>query len=256
MGDYGAAVSQKGYDVKTCADRFLVYSSAFQTLKIYNTYTVSTTKPSAGGAHNIITITHNLGYYAPFFVVFNGSTTIGTLKSYFFSDSTGFRKMHDYVRNYQNYMEIEVDDYFDDEGTAAGATVYFTVYLFLDDFRTVAESSINSGASSGASSTDYGFRISKVGFDVKSCVDKDCVITSSQFSQIVHKKGSSTSSGTTMSISHSLGYIPAAFPYIRPSGTSYIKLCYTSSFLTGSIDLYDIASGDVVYYIIFKNKLT
>ena len=44
--DFGSAVSQKGFNVKDCADRFLVYSSKFQTLKIYNSYSVTGTIPA------------------------------------------------------------------------------------------------------------------------------------------------------------------------------------------------------------------
>jgi len=84
MRDFGAAVSQKGYDVKTCADRFLVYSSAFSNLKINNVYSVSTTIPTAGNI-NTITITHNLGYFAPVIVIYNGSTTRGITNSFFMS---------------------------------------------------------------------------------------------------------------------------------------------------------------------------
>ena len=244
--DYGAAVAQKGYDVKTCADRFLVYSSAFQTLKVHSTHAVTTTRPSAGT--NTITITHNLGYLAPYFVVYNGSTTRGVGTSFFFNDG-------DYTfvtRQYTNRLEIDVDDLFDFFGTNDGATVYFTVYLFLDDFRTIAASTINTGTTSGASSSDYGFRISKPGFDVKTCGDVDCIVSSSFFNQIVHKKGIDT----TGTVAHGLGYLPNFLIYIKQSGQSYLT---SFGFLDGSVDTTNIyplvGGGDSAYYVIFKDKL-
>lgn len=255
--DYGAAVSQKGYDVKTCDDRFLVYSSAFQTLKIFNTYSVNTTIPASGV--NTITITHNLGYYAPFVVLYNGSTSVGTSNTYFFCDSLGFSFTEDYYNNTKNHLNtltIDVDEFFDD--VTAGATVYFTVYIFLDDFRTISEKLVNTGVTSGASSTDYGIRISKDGFDVKTCDDINCVMSSSFFSNIVDKKGIATaSSDGIMTISHGLGYFPGTLIFKKfavgdPNGSDYINYV-TTTISTTDIQEY-LNNGDSLYYIIFKQK--
>lgn len=48
--DYGARVSQRGYDVKTAADRFMVYSSAFRTLKVFSVSSLTGTAPSGNSA--------------------------------------------------------------------------------------------------------------------------------------------------------------------------------------------------------------
>jgi len=242
--DFGAAVSQKGYDVKTCADRFLVYSSAFQTLKIFNTYSVSTTRPSSG--ENVITINHNLGYYAPFFVVYNGSTTRGVGSSFFMNDSSFAIN----ARMKVNTLEIHVDDFFDLLETNDGATVYFTVYIFLDDFRTVTEKNVNTDLTSGASSSDYGFRISKPGFDVKTCADKDCTLSSSFFNQIIHKKGITTSD----TIAHNLGYVPNFLKYTRYSGGDYIFFDGLMGSMTTTELNTTVLPGETAYYIIFKDK--
>jgi len=252
MGDYGAAVSQKGYDVKTCADRFLVYSSAFQTLKIFNTYSVSTTIPASGD--NTITINHNLGYLAPFIVLYNGSSSIGTSNTYFFCDSYFSSFTQDYWNNCRQYtdkLEIDVSSFFDDGTT--GATVYFTVYIFLDDFRTVAEQNINTSTTSGASSNDYGIRISKSGYDVKTCADIDCVLSSSFFNQIINKKGILTSTADDLySISHNLSYFPSVLVYYRSSGNSYMN--YDTSIIQNNSIQRFLYNGDKLYYIIFKQK--
>jgi len=252
MGDYGIAVSQKGYDVKTCADRKLVFSSAFQTLKVFSTHSVNTTIPSSG--INTITINHNLGYYVPYIVVYNGSsnTNRGTGNSYFFSDAVNYHEPIQ-TRQYTNRLEIRVDEYFDDDESVSGDTVYFTVYIFLDDFSTISEKNINTSTTSGGSSTDYGIRISKEGYDVKTCADIDCVASSSFFSQIIHKKGTSTSSNIT----HNLNYIPNFLRYVKPSGVSYITYeTLGVKATTTKIDLNLAADGsETGYYIIFKDKL-
>ena len=256
MGNIGMAVSQPKYDVKDSADRFKVFSSSFQTLKIFNTYSVSTTIPTAGNV-NTITITHSLGHFAPFFVVYNGSTSIGVADSYYMADKTNYpiydNDSYSGLRMYENTLEIKVDEYFDESYSSAGDTVYFTVYIFLDDFRTVAENNINTGVSSGASSTDYGERISKTGYDVKTCTDEQCVLSSSFFNQIVHKKGIDTSGDSTVSISHNLGYEPSAIAFIKV-GDNIVGFPNT---LISSTDIKLVTGGGIdVYYIIFKSKLT
>jgi hypothetical protein len=279
MADYGSAVSQKGYDVKTCADRFLVYSSAFKNLKVYNRYSVSTTVPASGGADNTITINHNLGYYAPFLVVYNGP---GNNIAQLMTDDDGYTLHFSRVYNSVNTLTIVVDENFGfNRPLNPGDTVYFTVYIFLEDFTTVAESNINSSTSSGASSTDYGIRISKDGYDVKTCTYDQLVLSSSFFTSICHKIGINTSGGL-MTVSHNLGYVPACLAYIKKTGESVIRMCegmpYYLNILGGGSEgfFYKVSAttlsagenylnfpdsewrpGNTLYYIIFKDaKLT
>lgn len=248
MADYGAAVSQKGYDVKTCDDRFLVYSSAFQTLKVFSVSSVSTTIPSSGT--NTITITHNLGYYAPYLVVYNGSTTRGVATSYY-GEMDGDNYYPLTCQMSTTTLKIIVDDAFDTLTSSAGDTVYFTAYVFLDNFDTMSESIINTGTSSGASSTDYGIRISKPGYDVKTCDDINCIMSSSYYSHIVDKKGIKDLDSTA-TVSHGLGYYPVSLGYLKASGTSYLQKI-TLEISTNQIN-YIVGSGDDLYYIILKNK--
>jgi hypothetical protein len=246
--DYGAAVSQKGFDVKTCDDRFLVYSSAFRTLKIANTYSVTSTIPASEFADaHVITITHNLGYFAPVIVVYNGSTTRGVSQSFTMSEEFS----HLDLRINANSLDIVIAPFFDAGISNYGDTVYFTVYSFIETFDTYAASVINSGTTSGSSSTDYGFRISKEGFDVKTCADVDCMISSSFSTNIVHKKGTNTS-GT---VSHDLGYIPSFLSFVKNSGEDFLRLSdFPESITTSSIN-FTVGSGETYYYIIFKSKI-
>ena len=332
--DYGVAVSQKGYDVKTCDDRFLVYSSAFQTLKIFSVTSLSIVLPNGSSADftanagtDVITsnghglsngnqvnfttdgalpgglleyteevyfvinaaintfqvsltpggsavditstgsgihswwndmakavIEHNIGFYSPYLIIYNGSSRRGVTNS--FLDSDGYGQQYALTtRNRINRLDVVLPNYFDDDATQPGDTVYFTVYMFLDDFGTIAARSINSGTSSGASSTDYGIRISKAGFDVKTCDDKDCVLSSSFFNNIVHKRGIEYGNTGDIVITHSLGYVPSALIWLRDEANSYMS---SASFSIDATDLQLFASGEVnyyCYYLIFKNKL-
>lgn len=247
MGNWGMAVSQKGYDPENCADRFLVFSSAFPTLKIFNVYSVSTTIPASGsGLTNKITINHNLGYFAPALVVYNGSTTIGTNKSYFMSDN-GFPLN---INIYTNKLEILVDEYFDQGFSNNGDTVYFTVYQFLDDFSNFTASIIGTGTSSGSSSNDWGFRISKAGYNVETCTNEQCIISSSFSTRIIHKKGVIN----TGNVTHSLGYPASFLGFIKLSGDSF--LTYIAFIASDTNTLYpNLSTGEEFYYVIFKDKI-
>ena len=314
MGDYGSAVSQKGYEVKTCADKFLVYSSAFQALKVFNTYAISvtyidhepdwgtmtstnistdtitsaghglldgagitfwedTTLPSpitdtetyyiinkttntfqvsftkGGSAINLTTaggvndwdesgttstvIDHNLGYLAPFILIENGS--VSNIVA-----SNGAQ--------YKNRFKANLSW----DETKYGDTVDFTVYIFLEDFRTVTETNINTGTTSGTSPDDYGLRISKAGYDVTTCADVDCVLSSSFTNLMIHKKGSG-SYVLNNTIAHNLGYMPNFLAYASLGSGDYEYLTYVTNYTAiNSSQILITVSSSKIYYIIFK----
>lgn len=66
MKDYGIKISKPGFDVKTCADKDLVFSSKFDTFRVHSTGIGSFT---ANGALQTATIAHALGY-VPAFMLF------------------------------------------------------------------------------------------------------------------------------------------------------------------------------------------
>lgn len=325
--NYGSAVSQEGYDVKSAADRLLVYSSAFSNLKIYNTYSLSTTIPDGASANftaatddtitssghglnngdvvnftttgtlpgglyefssgyyyyviekttntfkvsltssgssiditstgsgthtwyrdtNVIDINHNLGYLAPAIMIYNGSTTIGQTNSYLMSDSGA---PFDFNIS-TNRTRILIPSAFDLGFSNPGDTIYFTVYQFLDTFDSYSNSTINTITTQGDVANDYGIRVSKEGFGVKTCDDIDCIFSSSFFSNIIHKKGTDT----TGTITHNLGYIPSFLAYVKISGNDFLSsypfgVATTTTTLESGVDV----TGDTLYYIIFKSK--
>lgn len=334
MGNLGAKVALNSYDVNTAADRFLTYSSAFRSLKIFsatavtgtaptnntasftadagtnyltsashglsngdqlnfltdgtlpggletfdynypwggelyyvinkttNTFQVSLTQggsavdiTSAGsGTHDWyndtvkIVVQHNFGYLAPAIWVYNGSTTIGTTKSYFMSDAA-FLPLQ--TRQYTDRTEVYQGATIDGGATNPGATLYFTCYQFLDTFDEYTSDTITSGTTTSAESQDYGIKVSKDTFDVKTCASTDLVLSSSFLTSIIQKKGTDT----TESISHGLGYIPSYLGYIKPNGESFLasardQVSVSTTELSGAI----ITLGDVFYYVIFKAK--
>jgi len=218
MADFGALVTLKGYDAENCPDRFLAFSSSFQNLKTFSRYSVSVTIPTAGNI-NTITINHNLGDFAPFFVVYNDTSND---KAYFMSGKNGYT-LHNFIRQYANKLEIDVDGDYASWFGSAGQTAYFTVYLFLDDFATVSEEILSEAGSAGASGNDYGIRVSKDGFDVDNCTDDQLAFSSSFFTALVNQKGIDDAGGAS-TILHGLGYIPSALAYGQRDGDDFIKM--------------------------------
>ena len=68
MGNYGLKVSKAGYSVLTTTDNNLVYSSKFDTLRVFASGSgyITADYPNT----TIVTITHSLGY-RPAFVVYS-----------------------------------------------------------------------------------------------------------------------------------------------------------------------------------------
>ncbi len=235
MSDYGIAISQNGYDVKTCADRFLAYSSAFQGLKVFSKTTLVIPAESDG------IITHNLGYLAPFMVFGpDGSLWYGT----------------------QTTTTLTITN-----GYGVQKTVY--VFIFADDFSTVAEKVVNTSTGSGSPSSNHGMKVSQEGYDVKTCTDSQLMFSSSHFTALMDKKGTvvSTSDFEPVTISHGLGY-PADFLVFTGSdvsispffGNSIMNICEidSSALSLGIIEdlpLGMYAIGIKFFYIILKCKL-
>lgn len=244
--DFGIGVSQKGKDVKTTADRFFTVSSAFQSLKIRPVTSETTTIPTAGNV-NTITVTHNLGYYAPAIIVYNGSTTRGQGTSYFMSDSMFPLD----IEIAANTIKINVADDFDFPTSATGDTVYFTVYSFIDTFDSFTAPVLSTDTTASSQGNDYGFRVSKPGFDVKTCADVDCIISSSFSTTTIHTKGTDTS-GT---VAHDLGYIPGYIAFAKLPEDSFLYLANDITSVN-TTDLEWIRDfSETLYYVIFKSKI-
>jgi hypothetical protein len=194
---------------------------------------------------NSITFTHNLGYYAPFIVSYNGSTTLGQTKSYFMSDS--LQPLNCEMST--TTLKINVDSLFDQGFSNNGDTVYFTAYVFLDDFTSYTADNILSADATTVDNNDYGFAVSKDGFDVKTCDKDDLVLSSEFFTNTVHKKGTQSSS---TSIVHGLDYFPAFLSYTKYSGDSFLSIDPYSMILDDENATFTLGAGDVGYYVIFK----
>lgn len=75
MGDYGAKVSQPGYDVLTATDKQLVFSSKFNTFRVFMNGTGSVNLN--GSTPQTFEVTHGLGYVPAFMVLSEIHTDFG-----------------------------------------------------------------------------------------------------------------------------------------------------------------------------------
>ena len=237
MADYGFKTSLRGYDIKDCDDRFLSYSSSFNTLKVFSKTVVTSS--------TLITINHNLGEFAPFIV---------------FENNSG-KPSYD-VKQYINKIEVNGED---------ELARTFTIFLFLNNFDTIAENIVGSATTLGALSSDYGLKVSKDGYDVKTCTDDQLVFSSSYFSDLINIQGSDLPSSTGITtVSHGLGYSPDFLAFRQKTGESFIaphpfdksgeeRASIDDTDLT--IFTYDDRSlGTYIktttyYYVIFKRKI-
>jgi len=259
MGNFGSAVSKKTYDVKSSADRFLIYNSSFQTLKIYKKVKVTGTLP--------ITITHNLGYYCPFEVIAHNTPKFAysdPWKRIPFSDGAFYNSVN--ARGYTDKIIIVDGDVTPEDSNS------YTVIIYLDNFATVSESSINTATTTKGSNDDYGIRISKDGYDVKDCTDEQLVLSSEQdFGEIIHKKGIDNDRTGQAIVSHNQNTPLKFLAFQKNTSESFITPTVRRGRTTLTLDgayidsdyLYmgvDTGSGGFsssydFYYIMFKNQL-
>lgn len=84
MSNYGIKVSQPGHDVKTAAKERLVFSSQYDTLKLFKSGSGTVNVPhnadifTAGKA--TVEVTHGLGYKPAFFVFVNNPAWVDSAR--------------------------------------------------------------------------------------------------------------------------------------------------------------------------------
>ena len=178
MSFYGIKVSKPGDDVKTVAEKDLQFSSDLSTLKIYTQGDTSVTTNGSGNA--TITITHNLGY-APAHYVWvkhtasdsyldastyaNSFSPITNCPNNWFSSIVSSESGLSSISAYTTTTTLVINI----SGASASTTYYFRYYIFVDNAQQVT------GSSSVSLTNDYGFKISKAGYDVKSAPEHQMV---------------------------------------------------------------------------------
>ena len=199
MGDIGIKVSQKGYDVNTCPDYRLLYSSSWPLLEIYAEGSFEIENMD----EDVTVFNHDLGY-APVF--------------------SGFIVSNTESKNSHSIEVLRVDE---DNLVWLGATGLHwggsaTLYYFI--YRNSLETNftsdiIETSSESPATGEDFGFKISKDGSDAGGTDMKDFTIHSSAMSLQIQKIITGDVDWLFHEeISHSLGYTPLFFYYFKSGG--------------------------------------
>lgn len=81
--DYGAKVSQKGFNVLTCSDKELVFSSKFNTFR--TAFNGSSSQLLDGSSPKVWEFTHGLGYVPAFMVLSEIHTDFGGASGDFYT---------------------------------------------------------------------------------------------------------------------------------------------------------------------------
>jgi len=125
MADYGLKVSKSGEDVKTATGDDLVFSSAYNTPKIFMEGVGSVAVND--GADGTVEITHSLTYKPSYLVYMEGiADTNKVWFSHQPSDVTGeFAWSENMVDATKLYIKVSND-------TGSNDTFYFYYYIFYD----------------------------------------------------------------------------------------------------------------------------
>jgi len=204
---YGAKVSRRGFDVKTCADNELLFSSSFPLLKMHSTGTY--TVPGSVGTQDLTT--HILGYvplYTIYYVNSGGESE--------FDPNSG-----NYVTADTSRLYIDTDY----ATTNSISEVRWTIY-YLDLFSPVDYGSIKTTSTSRGGYSDYGIKATKEGADVSSTDKRDFSLDSSMRSIIVHSVINCSyvdPGGLPGPQAHNLGYPPFYLAYEKYDSDSLTR---------------------------------
>lgn len=205
----GIKVSRVGFDVNTCADNELLFSSDFPLLKMSSTgtYTVS----ADVGA--VTLETHGLGYYPAYTIYY---TTDGLTNQ--LDPSSGF------------YITCDNDKLYLDTTVAFGngiQEIQWTIYR-QDLFSIVDYGSLNTTPTSQGVTDDYGIIVSKSGAGILTGDPRQLAIDSRKRSLIIHQVDNvEFISGTVYpdipSVTHNLGYPPLYFSYEKYESDGLVR---------------------------------
>jgi hypothetical protein len=194
---YGARVSRAGFKASTCADFESAFDSRYPNLKIafQGAFTTNNTN-----AQQTI-VTHSLGY-APVFW-------------FYVKDKYGTNNVTLARTGYSQFFRINGTDLVYDGGALDVLEIYYYIFHQQINQNITYNTVSNTATTPSGSSNDYGIRVSKSGFDVKTTAAKNLAWSSEYPSPIIQKMVTGTlTSASQTTVSHGLNYYPQHFLYI------------------------------------------
>lgn len=205
MGNFGIKVSQKGFDVKSCADYELLFSSKWATWKIAEVGTVVI----ADATQDVVISTHSFGFAPAYYVyVLSGGQSQTSEVAYYVGSSTTELK----------WLGATL--------SAPAGSHTLKYFIFRYDLATVFTAPLNFGTGTTPNiGGDYGLKASYPGKDISSTDGRDFVTHSSYRGLQIYRTRVYTSGGLlSASFMHYLGYDPLIFAYFKPTASNYYRL--------------------------------
>lgn len=205
---YGIKISRSGYDVKTCADRELAFSSSWPSLKIQSSGSATIADTGAQ-----VLATHGLGY-CPAFIIMVDSQLRNT------GTEVIFPGLEQYVISTTTELKWTA-------GTGTwGSPVNVYYHIFVDDLENgYASPSYNAGDTTIGNTGTYGIKAVTEGHNVNDTDYRDYSAISSLRSSMVHMIETGTAAGNgTKTVTHNLGYEPVFLLYGKLSGSTGFQL--------------------------------
>jgi len=164
MADHGLKASTTGTSVLTQIDKDILYTSKFNSLKINSTGLATVTTNGSGNGTTVVA--HNLGY-TPAHLVFRKCTT-----SFSFLGTTTYPNSYvpdpGVYNGWAGTVNTQLSSYADGtnltflaSSAEASSSYIFRYYTLVDLSKTY------SGTANPTLSSDYGWKVSKPGIDVK-----------------------------------------------------------------------------------------
>lgn len=191
----GIKGSPSGYDVTDLQDYLQTFNSSWPHLKISQTGVFSSD------------ISHGLGY-PPFYIMCSSAADFG-------ADG----RVYQFAGNYFGVNSTTLTRF-----SGSSTPRYFIFRLDLTQNYTAEI--ISGSTTSGTRDTDFGFKLTKDGKDISSTDMRDFSLHSGTTAPLVHSvtHGTMTNTGGGLgwefNAPHSLGYIPTAFAFLKPSTNS------------------------------------
>lgn len=229
MADYGMKASKAGQDVKTAVAKDLRFNSEKGALKIFKCGDASFTTDGSGNGS--VTIAHNMGYPPALFVYrkatarfdfLSGSTEYSN--AFFPVGAPNFYVKDDVLHHAIHAYTNDTNLYINCNGGKASTTMYFRYYILVEQSATFT------AADSITTSNDYGFKVSKPGFDIATAKEYQLAFSSKykilQYFSVNKKSQALTlpamwpseiddtvEEATYVDVVHGLGFAPLVFVF-------------------------------------------
>lgn len=231
--DYGAKVSQRGYDVNSAPDFKQLYSSSWPAFTILEQGSFSV---SPG---DVVT-SHLLGYYPAFLIFHSGESALGL-------GSAGQAHMIDGFNASSFGMSTTNLQY----SSLAGEDIDGYYFIFQHNLE---ESFVSPNVVTGTISDnpdsvdkDYGVKVAKAGADVSSTDLRDFALHSATRSPMIDTvtTGTKAAGSTPIVVTHDLGYEPFPLVFAKLSSGSAFTPARWQALTTASDSFVSASSTSV-----------